>query len=190
MQILWCCTCKLATRLPSGVCSPGTDELLQVFLWMRVSCRFYVWVDVWCGYIHKAADAINTPSPVNLKSLAGFTAWLTSGSEKKKKNTHSHRVSVCSSLKPQISDLYLLRNPSIVWLFLKSFSFIWQPAEKGSHRKKVASGWRRNLSSTVNPTRWECSRQRFTLFTGTKSWLPYTWFTGQMKCVSTVLIGL
>lgn len=81
------------------------------------------------GYFHKATNAINTLSLWNLKVLTGFTAWLTSGSEK-----HSYRVLGCGTLKPQISDLFLLRNPNIVWLFL-SLSALFDSRQKWVHRK-------------------------------------------------------
>lgn len=123
----------------------GTGEL-WMFMWMLRSVSLCLGVCLGClcedGYFHKATNAINIPSPINLKVLACFTAWLSSGSEK-----HSHRVLGCWSLKPQISDLYLLRNPNIVWLFLKSFSFIWQLAEKGSLKRQVGG-------SEIRATLW------------------------------------
>lgn len=110
--------------------------LVSVCLWMLASIGLCLGVCLGrlyeSGYFHKPTNVINTPSPINLKVLAGCAAWLTSGREK-----HSYRVLGCSSLKPQISDLFLLRNPNIVWLFLKSFSFIWQQAEKSWQERQV-----------------------------------------------------
>lgn len=80
--------------------------------------------------IHEAMNAINTSSPINSRDLAGFSAWLTSSGREK----HSYGVFTCSSLKPQISDLYLLRNPNIVWLFL-SLSALFDSWQKRVHRK-------------------------------------------------------
>lgn len=122
-----------ATTLLAFVLQGQTNSWVYV---CGCSCLpVHVWVYVWGVCVETATSTrlqmqSILPSPINLKVLAGFTAWLTSsGSEK-----HSYRVLGCSSLKPQISDLYLLRNPNIVWLFL-SLSALFDSQQKRVHWK-------------------------------------------------------
>lgn len=198
--MLPCCTCKLATRPPSGFCSSGADELFvdaHVYQFMfRSMSGVFVW-----KWLLPQGYKCNQYS-VSYFLFTGFTAWLTSGSEK-----HSYRVLGCGTLKPQISDLFLLRNPNIVWLFL-SLSALFDSRQKWVHRKgkwvTVTSVLSHTGGVEVAFNLTECSRclkvyRKYGRRVQRKS--PYqdirttesvscTLQCSHMKCVSSVLIGL
>lgn len=121
--MMWCCTCKLATRLPSGFCSSGPDELLSECMFVDAAVYRFMFgcVCVSGPACMKNSTSLQMQSILRILWIWKFLPALLRDSEK-----HSYRVLGCSSLNPLISDLFLLRNPNIVWLFLKSFSLIWQ----------------------------------------------------------------
>lgn len=155
--MMWCYTCRLATRLPCGFCSPRTDELWSVFC--GCSClTVYVWVYVW-GYFHKATNAINTPSPIKnkpcwLHCMTHFWEWKTLPQGLRMQQS---KASDFWSLPPQ--------KPKYSLIIYKVSQLYLTAGRKGFTEK--ASGWQRNLcyteshesraEITLNLT--ECSRR-------------------------------
>lgn len=142
--MLWCYTCKLATRLPSGFCPSETDELLWVFLWMLVSICLCLGVClglfVWRGLLLKAKKCNQYSVSYKIwKSLLASVHDSLLGVKNMSPTGSQSKASVFWSLPPQ--------KPKYSLIIFKVFQLYLTASKKGF--TEMSSGWRRNLCFTV-----------------------------------------
>ncbi len=143
MQMMQCCTCKLATRLPSGFCSSGPDELLWVYQFMfGFMSGAFLWKLPQAYKCNQYSVSYKFESPCWLRYMTHFWEWKT----------------LLQGLRMQLSkasDFWSLppQKPKYSLIIFKVFQLYLTAGRKGFTEK--ASGWQRNPCYTVNLTRVE-----------------------------------